>query len=144
METVTIPVVKNWVGKEASEITIILLADGKEEDRNILTKEDGWKLVFENFPKYDLTDGHEIVYTILEVKIDGYTTGMSGTAKDGFTITNTITGKVSVPVTKKWVGTPTDSITVNLYADGKKVDSQKLSKDNNWQEAFCQVPFSIY
>lgn len=136
METITIPVVKNWVGQEAPVITIILLADGKEEDRDTLTKEDGWTLIFEDLPKYDLTDGHEIIYTIQEVKIDGYTTGISGTAEDGFTITNTITGRVSVPVTKKWVGTAAGSITVNLYADGKKVDSQKLSKDNNWQYTF--------
>ena len=61
---------------------------------------------------------------------------ISGTAKDGFTITNTITGKVSIPVTKKWVGTPADSITVNLYANGNKVDSKKITKNDNWQYIF--------
>ena len=135
-ETVSVPVTKQWVGKTADKVEVKLLADNVEKETATLTADTDWKHTFSNLPKYDENDGHEIVYTIDEVKVDGYTTGISGTAKDGFTITNTITGKVSVPVTKKWIGTPADSITVNLYADGKKIDSQKLSKDNNWQYTF--------
>ncbi|HEY9575747.1 MAG TPA: Cna B-type domain-containing protein [Lachnospiraceae bacterium] len=135
-ETVSVPVTKQWVGKTADKVEVKLLADNVEKETATLTADTDWKHTFSNLPKYDENDGHEIVYTIDEVKVDGYTTGISGTAKDGFTITNTITGKVSVPVTKKWVGTATESITVNLYADGKKIDSQKLSKDNNWQYTF--------
>lgn len=60
---------------------------------------------------------------------------MTGDQDNGFVITNT-TEKVSVLVSKKWIGTAADSVTVNLYADGKKVDSQKLSKDNDWQYTF--------
>lgn len=44
-----------------------------------------------------------------------------------------------MPVTKKWVGDATDSIIVNLYADGKKVNNHKLSKDNNWQYTFTNL-----
>ena len=29
---------------------------------------------FEGLDKYDLSDGHEYVYTVQEVKVDGYTT----------------------------------------------------------------------
>uniref|UniRef100_UPI000481AE9C Cna B-type domain-containing protein n=1 Tax=Streptococcus castoreus TaxID=254786 RepID=UPI000481AE9C len=105
-----------------------------------LTAATDWKHTFKDLPKYDEKDGHEITYTISEVKVDGYTTGISGTAKDGFTITNTITGKVSVPVTKRWVGEAGDSVTVNLYADGKKIATQKLSKANNWQYTFGDLP----
>ncbi|MDY6037603.1 MAG: Cna B-type domain-containing protein [Eubacterium sp.] len=135
-EKVSIPVMKQWVGKPADKVEVKLLADNVEKDTAILTADKDWKHSFKDLPKYDENDGHEIVYTVKEVKVDGYTTGITGTAKDGFTITNTITGKVSIPVTKKWIGTPTESITVNLYADGKKIDSQKLSKDNNWQYTF--------
>lgn len=135
-EKVSVPVTKQWVGKPTDKVEVKLLADNAEKETATLTADTDWKHTFKDLPKYDENDGHEIVYTIEEVKIDGYTTGISGTAKDGFTITNTITGKVSVPVTKKWIGTPADSITVNLYADGKKIDSQKLSKDNNWQYTF--------
>lgn len=135
-EKISVPVKKVWVGKEADSATIKLLADGTEKESVTLTKDDNWTHTFSNLPKYDGNDGHEIVYTVAEVKVDGYVTGISGTAKDGFTITNTITGKVSIPVTKKWIGGAADSITVNLYADGKKVDTQKLSKENHWQYTF--------
>ena len=135
-EKITIPVTKVWVGKAAASATVKLLADGTVKDTALLTKDTGWKHNFSDLPKYDAGDGHEIVYSLDEVKVDGYTTGISGTAEDGFTVTNTITGKVSVPVTKKWIGNPTESVLVHLYADGQKVDSQKLSKDNNWQYTF--------
>lgn len=135
-EKVSVPVTKQWVGKETDQVKVKLLADNVEKDTATLTANGNWKHTFKDLPKYDETDGHEIVYTMAEVKVDGYTTGISGTAENGFTITNTISGKVSVPVTKKWVGGATDNITVNLYADGKKIDTQKLSKDNHWQYTF--------
>ncbi len=135
-EKVSVPVTKTWVGKPAASATVKLLADGTVKDTATLTKDGGWKHTFADLPKYDANDGHEIVYTLDEVKVDGYVTGISGTAENGFTVTNTITGKVSVPVTKKWIGSPVDHITVNLYADGQKIASQKLSKDNNWQYTF--------
>ena len=135
-EKVTVPVEKKWVGKSTNKVEVKLLADGTEKGSADLTSADSWKHEFKNLPKYDSADGHEIVYTIKEVKISGYNTVISGTAKDGFTITNTITGKVSIPVTKKWVGTPADSIMVNLYANGNKVDSKKITKNDNWQYIF--------
>ena len=135
-EKVTVPVEKKWVGKSANKVEVKLLADGTEKGSADLTAADSWKHEFKNLPKYDSADGHEIVYTIKEVKISGYNTVISGTAKDGFTITNTITGKVSIPVTKKWVGTPADSIMVNLYANGNKVDSKKITKNDNWRYIF--------
>ena len=135
-EKMSIPVVKQWVGKPAGNVKVKLFADNTEKETTTLTASKNWKHVFKNLPKYNNQDGHEIAYTVKEVKVNGYTTGISGTAKDGFTITNTVKGKVSVPVTKKWVGVRTDSITVNLYADGNKIDSRKLSKNNKWQHAF--------
>ena len=135
-EKITVPVEKKWVGKSTNKVEVKLLADGTEKGSADLTAADSWKHEFKNLPKYDSADGHEIVYTIKEVKISGYNTVISGTAKDGFTITNTITGKVSIPVTKKWVGTPADSIMVNLYANGNKVDSKKITKNDNWQYIF--------
>ena len=135
-EKITVPVEKKWVGKSTNKVEVKLLADGTEKGSADLTAADSWKHEFKNLPKYDSADGHEIVYTIKEVKISGYNTVISGTAKDGFTITNTIIGKVSVPVTKKWVGTPADSITVNLYANGNKVDSKKITKNDNWRYIF--------
>ena len=138
-EKISIPVTKTWVGKAADSATVKLLADGTVKDTAVLTKDMGWKHTFADLPKYDANDGHEIAYTLDEVKVDGYVTGISGTAETGFTVTNTITGKVSVPVTKKWIGDPAEFVTVNLYADGQKVDSQKLSGDNQWQYTFADL-----
>ena len=59
--------------------------------------------------------------------------------KEGFTIVNTIVGKLSIGVTKEWIGKEADSVIVNLLADGVKVQSQKLSKHNNWQHIFSDL-----
>ena len=135
-EKISIPIEKKWVGPEGASATVKLLADGNLKETVTLSRASSWKHTFANLPKYDTGDGHEIAYTLDEVKVDGYSTGISGNAANGFTVTNTITGKVSVPVTKQWIGNPTEQVTVNLYADGQKVDSKKLSKGNHWQYTF--------
>ncbi|ASS37495.1 Cna B-type domain-containing protein [Mogibacterium pumilum] len=137
IEKVTVPVEKKWVGKSTNKVEVKLLADGTEKESADLTAADNWKHEFKNLPKYDSADGHEIVYTIKEVKVDGYNTVISGTAKDGFTITNTITGKVSIPVTKKWVGKEGNAAKVHLYAGDTEVDSVTLNAGNNWQHTFA-------
>ncbi|MGT2935558.1 Cna B-type domain-containing protein, partial [Streptococcus castoreus] len=139
IEKVSVPIVKQWVGKSTDKVEVKLLADGIEKATVTLTAATDWKHTFKDLPKYDEKDGHEIAYTISEVKVDGYTTGISGTAKDGFTITNTITGKVSVPVTKTWVGKEGTSAKIHLYADGRKLDSVTLSKANKWQHTFTNL-----
>ena len=138
-EKISIPVVKKWVGKPADSVTIKLLADGKEKIRAVLTKDSSWKDKFSNLPKYDDKDGHEIIYSISEVKVNGYNTGITGTARDGFTITNTITGKVSIPVTKLWAGKEGISATIRLYANNKEIKSTVLNKGNGWQYTFTNL-----
>ncbi len=138
-EKVTIPVEKKWVGPAAASATVKLLADGVEKETVTLNAAGNWKHTFNNLPKYDATDGHEVVYEVQEEAITNYTTAISGTAATGFTITNTITGKVSIPVTKVWIGKEADSVTVNLYADGVKIDSKQLTAANQWQYTFTNL-----
>ena len=138
-EKISIPVEKKWVGPAAASATVKLLADGVEKETVILNAVGNWKHTFNNLPKYDATDGHEIVYKVQEEAIANYTTAISGTATTGFTITNTITGKVSIPVTKVWIGKKADSVTVNLYADGVKIDSKQLTAANHWQYTFTNL-----
>ena len=136
-EKINVPVEKKWIGKEADLVKVNLLADGKDTGKSVtLDKTSQWKGEFKNLPKYDDKDGHEIAYTVKENKIEGYVSNVSGNAKDGFVITNTITGKTSVSVEKRWVGNPAKSITVNLLADGKMVDSKKITKDDGWKCTF--------
>ena len=65
--------------------------------------------------------------------------GISGTAATGFTVTNTITGKVSVPVTKVWVGPQASSAKVTLFADGVEKDSVTLNAANGWAHTFTNL-----
>ena len=136
-EKINVPVEKKWIGKEADLVKVNLLADGKDTGKSVtLDKTSQWKGEFKNLPKYDDKDGHEIAYTVKENKIEGYVSNVSGNAKDGFVITNTITGKTSVSVEKRWVGNPAKSVTVNLLAEGKMVDSKKITKDDGWKCTF--------
>ena len=138
-ETINIPVTKTWVGPAATSATVKLYADGTEKDTVTLTAADNWTHTFSNLPKFDTTDGHEIVYTVDEVDVPNYTKGISGTAATGFTITNTITGKVSVPVTKVWVGPQASSAKVTLFADGVEKDSVTLNAANGWAHTFTNL-----
>ena len=138
-ETINIPVTKTWVGTAGTSATIKLLADGAEKETVTLTAADNWTHTFSNLPKFDTTDGHEIVYTVDEVDVPNYTKGISGTAATGFTVTNTITGKVSIPVTKVWVGPQASSAKVTLFADGVEKDSVTLNAANGWAHTFTNL-----
>ncbi|WP_314851255.1 Cna B-type domain-containing protein [uncultured Solobacterium sp.] len=137
--TINIPVTKTWVGTAGTSATIKFLADGAEKETVTLTAADNWTHTFSNLPKFDTTDGHEIVYTVDEVDVPNYTKGISGTAATGFTVTNTITGKVSVPVTKVWVGPQASSAKVTLLADGVEKDSVTLNAANGWAHTFTNL-----
>ncbi len=74
-----------------------------------------------------------------EEALPGYEQRRSGSVEEGFCFTNSITGKISVPVTKKWVGPAAESVTVELLADGEKVGEALLSETNGWQYTFADL-----
>ena len=90
-ETIDIPVEKRWVGTPKESVTVKLLADGSVIDEAVLSKDNNWKHVFTDLPKYDSSDDHEIVYTVSEDPVPGYTASITGDAASGFVITNTET-----------------------------------------------------
>lgn len=101
-ETISVPVTKNWVGEVLDKVTVRVLADdGSEAGSSILTAEKNWKYVFEDLPKYSPEDGHEIVYTVKEDSVEGYTTSISGSQAEGFEITNTKIEKPKQETPKK-------------------------------------------
>ena len=109
-------------------------------DSITLSESDGWEGVFSNLPQRDAS-GSEVAYTVAEDAVEGYSSKVSGDAERGFTVTNTSTAKVSVPVEKKWVGPAAEKATVRLLADGKATgDSIELSKSNNWKGSFEGLP----
>ena len=133
----SVSVTKIWVGPKAGPITVHLLADGTDTGKTLTLNEAGnWKGSFDGLRKYK-TDGTEIVYTVKEDDVANYTNAITGDIASGFTITNTNTEKVNVPVTKKWVGPKAGPITVRLLADG--VDTGKtvtLNEAGNWKGSF--------
>ena len=74
---------KTWVDYEnkwnmrPTSINVNLLANGNKIDTQKVDSSNGWKYEFTNLPKYDLT-GEEIVYTITEDEVKGYTTSVNG------------------------------------------------------------------
>lgn len=144
-ETVEIKVEKNWVGEAKESVTIKLLADGEEYATVEITEAMDWEHVFTDLPKFK--DGVEVEYTIDEVAIEGYTTKITkGSLDTVFIVVNTKDEpepepeKVEVKVTKKWVGKAIESITVNLYADGEKIDTVVITEDDDWMHLFEDLP----
>ena len=133
------------------EIIVALLADGKEVDTITLSDANNWTYTFNNLQKY--ANGKEIKYTIEEkTKLDGYTVEITGSVKDGYTITNTHT-PVTIDITgeKVWLdnnnndNTRPEKITINLLANGKvikttTVTNKTASSTNNWTYAFKDLP----
>ena len=129
----------NQDGKRPASITVNLLADGEKVKSQTITESDGWRYVFDNLDKYK--DGKVIVYTVTEDKVEEYTTEINGTD-----IVNTHTPeKTSVSGAKTWNdannqdGKRPESITVNLLADGEKVDSRVVTKDTDWKYEFTNL-----
>lgn len=87
-DTISIPVVKQWVGAPADNVTIRLLADGTEIDSVNLTTSINWEYTFSNLPVY-AKDGRRITYTISEDIVEGYTSAIAEDDEKGFIITNT-------------------------------------------------------
>ncbi|MDE6375805.1 MAG: Cna B-type domain-containing protein, partial [Ligilactobacillus sp.] len=152
-EKVSIPIKKKWEdgndqdGRRPESITVQLYANGKAIDGQtvILNDANSWRAQFENLAKTD-DDGKKIAYTVKEVDVDGYTSNVSGNTEDGYTITNIhkpevteISGKKTWSDNSDQDGRRPDSITVNLLADGEKVDSQTVTANNNWAYTFTDL-----
>ncbi|WP_018142773.1 Cna B-type domain-containing protein [Alloscardovia criceti] len=155
IETIDVPVSKVWVDNDNAKnqrpdtVKIQLMADGSDvEDESLsLDAQGAWKGTFKDLPKYKAgAIKQELNYSIEEIAVPGYSTVVEGTADAaGFTVTNTITGKVSVAVTKKWEGINTDAapaVTVNLLADGVKVSEAVLdgnAEGGKWGHTFTDL-----
>ncbi|MCJ8341689.1 MAG: Cna B-type domain-containing protein, partial [Cetobacterium sp.] len=135
---VSVGVTKTWVGPEKDSVVVNLLADGKETGKSVtLNKENKWQYTFENLDKYE--NGKEIKYTVKENNLDGYKSEVSGDMTKGFVVKNTNIETISIPVVKKWVGKPTDSVTIKLLADGVEKQEIKLDAKNNWKYTFDKL-----
>lgn len=134
---ISVNVTKKWIGPKGSSATVHLLADGTDTGKTLTLNEAGnWTGTFDNLRKCK-ADGTEIAYTVKEDDVANYTSEVTGDATSGFTITNTNTEKVDIPVTKTWVGPKAGPVTVHLLADG--TDTGKtltLDEAGNWTGTF--------
>ena len=140
MDKTYVKVSKEWVGPKGSSATIHLWADGVHTGKSVtLNERNNWQHTFEGLKKKN-TDGSEIRYTVKEDAITNYDSSITGDMENGFTVTNTNTEKISVPVKKVWVGKEADSVTIKLLADGTEKESVTLTKDDNWEHTFSNLP----
>ena len=143
----SIPVMTKWVdaGNQAQgrpgKVIVELLRNGSFTGDTVeLTQGTGWKAFFRELPKYD-NSGKLYQYGVREQSVAGYYPTLSGSQDLGFNMVNTVSSKVSIPVTAVWKGKGENpaSVTVRLMANGKEIATQQLSADNNWQYTFTNL-----
>lgn len=145
----------NSDGIRPDSVNVRLLADSKDTGKTVtLSDSNNWKSDFENL--YVRHHGEDIIYTVEEIETDvvtgedtdtTYYVDVSGDAEEGFTVTNTHTPvTVDISGSKTWdddgdaAEKRPESITVNLLADGKKVDSREVTREDSWAWNFIGVP----
>ena len=150
-ELITISGTKTWVdednrdGARPESITINLFADKvKVASKEVKVDDDGnWKFAFTELEKYAKGEvKREVVYTIEEVDVDGYSKEISG-----YDVTNTHEIEtIKFNITKTWEdyedndGKRPESITIRLFADGKEIDSFEMTAENEWTYSSDTLP----
>ncbi|WP_263849263.1 Cna B-type domain-containing protein [Lacticaseibacillus sharpeae] len=129
----------NQDGIRPTSIDVELLKNGQEFKHQTVTQADNWKYSFTDLPQYE--DGKEINYTIAEAKVDGYKTNINGTdlTNSHTPATTEISGHKTWDDADDQDGKRPSSITVNLFADGKQVQSKKVTASDNWQYSFTNL-----
>ena len=101
---INIPVTKNWKDQDDADgirpdsITVKLYANGKETGKVlILNQMNRWTDSFNNLDEY--ADGEKIIYSIAEVRVEGYEVSISGNSETGFVISNSHTPEIRMSLT---------------------------------------------
>ena len=142
-ETVDVKGDKKWLDdndkdkKRPDEITVGLYVDNTKIQETKATKANNWEFKFENLPKYK--KGKKIEYTVKEEPVEGYTSSIKKVSDNVYQIVNTITGKVSIPVNKTWIGPKGEKAVVKLFANGVEKEKAELNAGNNWSHTFANL-----
>ena len=147
----------NRDGVRPESITYVILADGEEVERCVVTEEANWEYTATR-PKYD--NGQEIAYTVVEEVendyVPSYEVSAVSATKEGendqinVVVTNTYDPeKTTIAVVKQWDdnndqdGLRPESVTVNLLADGEPALDEndepitaELNAGNGWAHYF--------
>ncbi|MBR2739110.1 MAG: Cna B-type domain-containing protein [Oscillospiraceae bacterium] len=147
-ETIDIKIEKIWYDEDPSlrpaSIKVDLLADEEPVESVELSEKTGWKATFEGMPKY--SNGEEIMYDVSESGIDvkTYRSDVSGTAANGFTITNTQTFDLSIK--KVWNdeddkdGVRPEEIFVTVLANDEPIGMAVLDEESGWEITLLGMP----
>lgn len=136
-------------GLRPEKITLHLIADGNEEEpvaTVAVTADAGWSYTFKDLPQNKA--GKAITYTVKEEAVTGYTSGITGDAKKGFTITNTHEPELlAIQGQKIWDdaddqdGLRPESITVQLFANERLVQELTVTgSGDTWAYRFDALP----
>lgn len=145
---VNVPVTTVWDdddnrdGIRAKETAITLQGSNGKVYQRIVTGKDDFATVFEDVPKF-FDEGREVVYTVTQNEMNGYTTNIANTDKYTFQITNTHEPKrLAKTVTKVWDdnnnqdGLRPNTLRIALTGTDGTYIEKSLSTANNWTEAF--------
>jgi len=145
-ETVKVSGQKKWDdaenqdGKRPASVKVKILNGDTVVDEQNVTSANEWKYESKALPKY--AAGQEITYTVSEEAVPGYTSKV-----DGYNITNSYTPETTtVSGSKTWEdgdnqdGKRPASITVNLLANGQKVNTQTVGEAEGWSYNFTGLP----
>ena len=130
----------NQDGKRPASVKVKILNGDTVVDEQNVTSANDWKYESKALPKY--ASGQEITYTVSEEAVPGYTSKV-----DGYNITNSYTPETTtVSGSRTWEdgdnqdGKRPASITVNLLADGQKVNTQTVGEAEGWSYNFTGLP----
>lgn len=132
----------NRDGIRAKETVITLQGSNGKVYQHIVTDKDSFATVFEDVPKF-FDEGKEVVYTVTQNEVDGYTTNVANTDKYTFQIMNTHEPeKLAKTVTKVWDdnnnqdGLRPNTLRIALTGTDGTYIEKNLSAANNWTETF--------
>ena len=156
METITIPIIKEWVDAQGnvltedlpSRIEVTLIADNKKTNETlVLSANNEWQGSFGPLAKFQSDGQTPIEYSIVETPVAGYASQVTGAAEEGFTLTNTKGEEteettettetpetplptpeefINIPVVKHWNG--------DEPAQGTQVEVNLLAMDSTSQD----------
>ena len=145
---VNVPVTTVWDdddnrdGIRAKETAITLHGSNGKVYQRIVTGKDDFATVFEDVPKF-FDEGKEVVYTVTQNEMNGYTANIANTDKYTFQITNTHEPeRLAKTVTKVWDdnnnqdGLRPNTLRIALAGTDGTYIEKSLSTANNWTEAF--------
>lgn len=145
---VNVPITTVWDdddnrdGIRAKKTAITLHGSNGKVYQRIVTGKDDFATVFEDVPKF-FDEGREVVYTVTQNEMNGYTANIANTDKYTFQITNTHEPeRLAKTVTKVWDdnnnqdGLRPNTLRIALTGTDGTYIEKSLSTANNWTEAF--------